>query len=53
MDKKYTVFGKVTGGIEVLDKIEQEPVGEDDRPLNDIRILEVTVTRNPIADMES
>ena len=53
MDKKYTVFGKVTKGLEILDIIEQEPVDSQDKPLNEIKILDVTVTRNPIADMES
>jgi cyclophilin family peptidyl-prolyl cis-trans isomerase len=53
LDKKYTVFGKVTSGMEVIDAIEQEPVGENDKPLNEIKILDVTVTSNPIADMES
>ena len=53
MDKKYTVFAKVTSGLEVLDKIEKEPVNDKDKPLNEIKILDVTVTNNPIADMEN
>lgn len=53
LDKKYTVFGKVTGGHDVLTKIENEPVNENDQPLNQIKILDVTVTANPIADMEA
>ena len=47
------MFGRVTNGLDVLEKIENEPVNEDDKPLNEIKILDVTVTNNPIADLEA
>lgn len=53
LDQKYTVFGRVIAGLEVLERIEQEPVDDSDKPLNEIRIVDVTVTSNPVADMEN
>ena len=34
LNGKNTVFGKLIDGLETLDLIEREPVGEHDRPLN-------------------
>lgn len=36
--QKYTVFGEVTEGFDVLDKISKVEVDENDRPVKDIRI---------------
>jgi peptidyl-prolyl cis-trans isomerase-like 3 len=36
-------------GFETLDKLEKEAVGKNNRPLNDIKITEVTIHANPIA----
>ena len=33
LDGKHTVFGQVTGGMDVVDSIEQTPTGARDRPL--------------------
>lgn len=38
LDEKYTVFGQVMSGMEVVDKIAKVPVDERDRPLESIRI---------------
>ncbi|MFC2151744.1 peptidylprolyl isomerase [Bacteroidota bacterium] len=38
LDGKYTVFGQVMSGFEVVDKIASQPTSDRDRPLNDIRI---------------
>lgn len=44
MDGKHTVFGKLVGGEETLDKIERVNVRPGgDRPVRDIVILGVTV----------
>lgn len=47
LDRKHTVFGKVVGGLDVLDKMETTPVGNGDRPLDDIVIREATVFVDP------
>jgi len=47
LDRKHTIFGKVVGGMETLDKIEAAEVGKGDRPLEEIRIEEVAVLVDP------
>jgi peptidyl-prolyl cis-trans isomerase-like 3 len=47
-----TIIGRVIEGIEILDMIEREPVGELDQPLNEIKIHKVIIHANPIADNE-
>ena len=49
LDDKFTVFGKVISGIEVLDLLEAVKVNEKSRPLQDIKIEKVTVHANPLA----
>jgi peptidyl-prolyl cis-trans isomerase-like 3 len=36
-------------GFSVLEKVEKEAVGKNNRPLNDIKIEDVTIHANPIA----
>jgi cyclophilin family peptidyl-prolyl cis-trans isomerase len=38
LDGDYTVFGEVTSGLEVLDKLAMVPRDDHDRPLKDIRM---------------
>jgi len=45
LDGKYTVFGEVVEGLDVVDRIQQQPTDDRDRPLQDIRILRATVIR--------
>ncbi|KAH9329671.1 hypothetical protein KI387_001779, partial [Taxus chinensis] len=44
---KHTVFGRVVGGLSTLSVTEKVPVDDDDRPLEEIKILKVTVFVNP------
>jgi cyclophilin family peptidyl-prolyl cis-trans isomerase len=39
LDGDYTVFGKVIKGLEVIDKIAEQPKGSADRPTEDIRMF--------------
>lgn len=41
LDGKYTVFGEVKEGMDIVDSIQSQPTDPYDRPLEDIRILEV------------
>ncbi len=43
LDWKYTVFGEVISGIEVVDKIAAVPRNRRDRPLEDVVIESVTL----------
>jgi cyclophilin family peptidyl-prolyl cis-trans isomerase len=45
LDGGYTVFGEVTDGMDVVDKIANEPRDKNDRPNKDIRILKLTVKK--------
>ncbi|CDO51133.1 similar to Saccharomyces cerevisiae YDR155C CPR1 Cytoplasmic peptidyl-prolyl cis-trans isomerase (cyclophilin) [Geotrichum candidum] len=51
LDGKYTVFGKVIGGLETLDKLENDvEVDKKNRPKTPIYIRSVTIHANPLAD---
>jgi peptidyl-prolyl cis-trans isomerase B (cyclophilin B) len=43
LDGKYSAFGKVTSGIEAVDKIAKTPTGPNDRPKNPPKILKITI----------
>jgi peptidyl-prolyl cis-trans isomerase B (cyclophilin B) len=43
LDGQYTAFGRVTSGIEVVDKIAALPTGANNRPKNPPKILSITV----------
>ena len=45
LDGQYPIFGEVTEGMEILDRIQQMPTDQFARPLEDIRILKATVTK--------
>jgi len=43
LDRQYSAFGKVTSGLEIVDKIANQPTGPNDRPRNPIAINSVTI----------
>jgi cyclophilin family peptidyl-prolyl cis-trans isomerase len=45
LDMNYTVFGQVISGIEVIDKIASSETDKRDRPLSDIKILNIQVIK--------
>jgi peptidyl-prolyl cis-trans isomerase B (cyclophilin B) len=44
LDKQYTVFGEVTEGMEVADKIVNLPRDGNDCPEQEVKMLEVIVS---------
>ncbi|QDU63010.1 Peptidyl-prolyl cis-trans isomerase B [Planctomycetes bacterium Pan216] len=46
LDGKYTVFGQVKNGMDVVDQIVGQPTAPGDRPLNPVKIKKATVTKN-------
>ncbi|KAB2051917.1 hypothetical protein ES319_A12G085100v1 [Gossypium barbadense] len=44
---KHTVFGGVVGGLTTLSAMEKVPVDDNDKPLEEIKIISVTVFVNP------
>ena len=49
LNNKYTVFGQIIDGIEVLDAIERIPVNAKNRPEVDVRIKSIIIHANPLA----
>lgn len=47
LDQKHTVFGQLYQGFDVLDKIANVAVGEDDKPVEDVVIQKVTIETYP------
>jgi peptidyl-prolyl cis-trans isomerase B (cyclophilin B) len=43
LDGKYTAFGKVTKGLEVIDKIVNAPKNDEDRPNEPVHIKKITI----------
>ena len=41
LNMRHTIFGEVVSGLEVVQKIENTPVGEGDRPVEDQKILRI------------
>jgi cyclophilin family peptidyl-prolyl cis-trans isomerase len=46
LDCTYTVFGEVTEGLDIVDRIASVPTDSKDKPLNEIRIIKIKVDRN-------
>mgnify|MGYP004449718955 CR=1 FL=1 len=45
LDGDYTIFAEITSGMDVVDKIASQPVKADDRPINDIRVKQITLLK--------
>lgn len=46
LDGGYTVFGQVTEGMDVVDRIQHVERDANDRPLEDVRIIKATILRD-------
>jgi peptidylprolyl isomerase domain and WD repeat-containing protein 1 len=43
LDKKHTIFGRGVAGLEVIHNIENVKVNKTDKPLEDIKIINISV----------
>ena len=46
LDGQYTVFGEVTEGLDVVERIQKAETDEFNRPFEDFRILRATITKD-------
>ena len=46
LDQTYTVFGEVTEGLDVVDRIAAVKTDAGDKPLADVRILKIKIVKN-------
>ncbi|KAI9321526.1 peptidyl-prolyl cis-trans isomerase-like 2 [Dichotomocladium elegans] len=53
LDGKHTIFGRVVGGLDILNQMEAVPTDDGDRPERDIRIKEVSVFVDPFEEFQS
>ncbi|KAI0348395.1 cyclophilin-like protein [Trametopsis cervina] len=54
LDKKHTVFGKLVGGEDVLDALENTPIKPGtERPAKPIRISEVVIYQDPFEEYKT
>lgn len=52
MDNKHTVFGRIVGGFETLNAIEEIEVDNKDRPITDITIIQTHVFVDPFQEVD-
>ncbi|KAE8444881.1 Peptidyl-prolyl cis-trans isomerase cyp8 [Mollisiaceae sp. DMI_Dod_QoI] len=52
LDRKHTIFGRVVGGLDVLQKLENAPVDDGNRPLDDIIMENVVVFVDPFEEFQ-
>jgi peptidylprolyl isomerase/peptidyl-prolyl cis-trans isomerase B (cyclophilin B) len=45
LDGKYTIFGEVVDGIKVVEKIQVVPTNDDDRPLKNVMIKTMKISK--------
>lgn len=52
MDGKHTVFGKIVGGLDILNSIEKVEVDNKDRPIEDIILQRAQVFVDPFQEAD-
>ena len=45
LDQTYTVFGEVTEGLDIVDRIASVPTDQSDKPVTDVKIIKMKIVR--------
>ena len=53
LDGTYTVFGEVVEGMDVVERIQKVSTDENNRPLQDVKILRAVVERRSKASIRA
>ncbi|KJZ76053.1 Peptidyl-prolyl cis-trans isomerase-like 2 [Hirsutella minnesotensis 3608] len=53
LDRKHTIFGRISSGLDVLSKMEAVPTDGSDRPLNKIVIKDLVVLIDPFEEFQA
>lgn len=52
LDRKHTIFGRVVGDLDILNKLENIPSDEANRPLHDIIMTDVNIFIDPFDEFQ-
>lgn len=52
LDRNYTVYGEVVKGLEMVDAIANEPTGNADRPITDIKMTVTVLKKREVRKLE-
>ncbi|XP_015908647.1 RING-type E3 ubiquitin-protein ligase PPIL2 [Parasteatoda tepidariorum] len=52
LDKKHTIFGKVVGGLDTLNRMEKILTDKEDKPVEKIEILKVQIFVDPFQEID-
>ncbi|EDV22192.1 uncharacterized protein TRIADDRAFT_29227 [Trichoplax adhaerens] len=53
LDNKHTVFGKLVGGMDVLNVVERIETDKNDRPKDEIKLIQATVFVDPFEEVDA
>lgn len=52
LDRKHTIFGKVVGGMDTLEKMENSPVDSSNKPISDIIMTDIIIFIDPFEEFK-
>jgi len=53
LDNKHSIFGRVVGGLPILDRLNNWSCDEKDKPKKDIKIMKIEIFKNPFKEVRA